>query len=170
MVSSSTPHAVNKHPPHEESRPDFPHFSILSANREQVRECHRFLLEGQQGEEADLCPTVFFDYMKMVLCTHRPEAFAYTQSLEARVRFAAGMLLGSVVTILLMFFAWAAAIHCGRPWSREWFIVAVSLIAVSIVLWIILAASFWRNRFEEANQVFLAYLAHCSKKNRKPQP
>jgi hypothetical protein len=141
-------------------------------SRDQVRH-HQSLLNElylpsrKNREETNLngepSPVVFFDYMKMVLCTCCPEAFAYTQSLEGRVRFAAGMLLGSIVSILLTilaFFGMLAAIGCGRLWSWEWFTAIVSLLALSAVLWIILAVSLRRIRFEEANQVFLAYLAH----------
>ncbi len=140
---------------------DFPYWTDLLENLKRIRN-HRSLLKGKP-EEATSCPTVFFDYMKMVLCTCCPEAFAYTQSLEARVRFAAGILLGSFLSTFLMivpFSLMVLAIRRGLPWPREWFIAVVVLLVLSVVLWIILAGLFRRIRFEEANQVFLAYLAH----------
>ena len=179
--------------PERNRRADFPYFSILLENQEEVSKCRSLLkeplaevnklLEQLNKSYAEvnkplaemnkllkvtkLCPMVFFDYMKMFLCTHCPEAFAYTQSLEARVRFAAGMLLAAIVSIWLMiaavFLTIITHLFFGRPWSSEWSWAVALLIGLSVAVRMILGASISRIRFEEANQVFLAYLAHCSR-------
>lgn len=215
----------------------FPYWNALRVNYRKLKEYKTCVPKVTLPSNDAPHGMAVFDYWKMVLCTEAPEAFAYTQSLEARVRMFAGMiwagLLGLVCASFILCFPhngsrllldymvfgsliilWAVSCVLGRVlaaargvrldttsflrrWlmrslmslllgiqfvplffiftqystDNPWHSLAWGLLAISLAFVWILGSRLRHVRGEEANQLFLAYLAHLGRVTaRKAEP
>ena|GEM_PF-4370950 len=93
-----------------------------------------------------------FDYWKLVICNREPRAFAYIQSLEARVRFFVGMF-------------WAGVLGAGSALvsviagskSADWVVASICLLTLSGLVTVVFGMRLRFVRGEEACQVFSAH-------------
>lgn len=102
-----------------------------------------------------------FDFWKTTLCHESPATFSLVQSLEGRVRWFVGMfwaactgLLGGLIAAIV------SAVRGGA--SDPWLAPAVAAGLISALVGLFFGARLRFVRGEEANQVFLAYVA-CMK-------
>ena len=145
---------------------DFPYWEALEHN-------YRLLHDAQPEVErlGTLLPNkeahrnmALYDYWKMVLCMREPSAFAYTQSLEARVRLFAGMCWASSVGVACSLL-WTISLFWGQG---AWWPAILMLFLASIVIFLAFRLRLRFVRAEEANQVFLAYMAHLTSSSAGP--
>lgn len=99
----------------------------------------------------------FLIIWKMVLCTQSPEAFVFTQELEARVRLFAGMFWAGFLGLGMSL---AGHFCLGLGIVRvDWRMPFLVLTALSLVLCFVFGWQVRRVRRQEADMLFAAYLA-----------
>lgn len=99
---------------------------------------------------------VAFDYWKLVLCMDQPSAFAFTQVLEARVRFFVGMIWAATGGVVFSL----AGLICWLITSRTFDWISLIILLFSLGILGVFGGTLRFVRAEEAVQVLLAYVAH----------
>lgn len=103
-----------------------------------------------------------FNYFKLVLCTGAPDAFAYIQEFESRVRLFSGMFWAGLVGIFTNIILTVHVLFNNNFEIWREFIVVYFIISLILVL--LFGRQLPRVRGQEAVHVYLAYFAYIKAK------
>ncbi len=103
-----------------------------------------------------------YNFFKSVLCSYVPNAFAYTQTLEARVRLFAGMFWSGLLGIAV--FSMLGILHFNNLIQIVWSTTHLMIVGMSFLICVLFGGQLPRVRGQEVEYVFYSYLAYATKR------